>query len=159
MGKEGYERMKRFYEESEIGHQMAAPLKQNAVAFVEFDGDDQIYDLIKIDDRSVLRPKECERADIYFKFSSGSIDYLFDPPTESAEDYINRLCDCLLEKDPSKKVELKLLTSIIDGWRKGYIAMMKLGGPRGISTVAKIGIRIPGKFLRDKPKEDEDDDD
>ncbi|MFH1537487.1 MAG: hypothetical protein ABIH66_00915 [bacterium] len=158
MGKEGYERMKRFYEESEVGHQMAAPLKQKAVAYVEFQGDDQIYELIKIENRSVLRPKESERAEIFFKFSRGSIDYLFEPPSENVEDYINRLCDCMLEKDPSKKVEMQLLTSIVDGWRKGYIAMMKLGGTRAIATVARIGIRIPGKFIKDKTDGNDNDD-
>ncbi|MEW5947612.1 MAG: hypothetical protein AB1742_15595 [bacterium] len=149
MGTEGYERMKRFYEESEIGHQIAAPLVEGATAIVEFDGDPETYTLVKVKGRSVLKPGRPQKADIYFRFSAGAINYLFEPPTADAADYVNRLCDCLLETDPGKKVEFKLLQSLVTGWRKGYIAMMKLGGPRAISTVAKVGIRIPAKFLKD----------
>jgi len=156
MGSDGYQRMKKFYEESDIGHQLAAPLKEGTRAVVEFVGDQQLYGMEKVKGRTVLTPGKPEKAEIYFKFSEGSIDYLFNPPADDAADYINRLCDCLLEKDPNKKVELKLLTSVVDGWRKGYIAMMMLGGPRAVSTIAKIGIKIPARFLRTEKSEHEE---
>jgi hypothetical protein len=156
MSSEGYLRFKQFYEESDIGHQLAGPLKEGAIAWVEIANDEQIYELIKIDGRSVFRPKQSEKADIFFRFSEGSISYLFDPPTSDTAEYVNRLCECLLKKDRSQNVETQLLVSMVDGWRKGYISMIKLGGTRALATIAKIGILVPFKYLQDKKKDDDD---
>lgn len=140
--------MKHFFEESDIGHKTAAPLRQRSVAFAEFEDDDRKYELVKLGKRAVLRPRKSKKAEVLFKFSEGSIDYLFEPPPKSVQDFINRFFDCLLDEDASKKAELKLLTSIFDGWRKGYIKMLMQGGTRAVPTMAKVGINIPLKLLK-----------
>ncbi|MFH1537480.1 MAG: hypothetical protein ABIH66_00880 [bacterium] len=145
---ECHDRMKRFFEESDIGHGTAAPLRQKAVAFAEFEGDVEKYELVKLGKRCVLRPRKSKKAEVLFRFSKGSIDHLFEPPPESVHDFINRFFDCLIEKAPSKKAVVKLLTSIFDGWRKGYINMLLQGGGRAIPTMSKVGINIPLKLLR-----------
>ena len=87
---ECHDRMKRFFEDSEIGHKTAAPLKQNTVSFAEFEDDDGKYELVKLGKRCVLRPRKSKKAVVLFKFSKGSIDYLFEPPPESVREFINR---------------------------------------------------------------------
>ncbi len=146
MASREYEMMKQFYETSDIGHQFAKPLKEGATAIIEFEGDPEAYTMVKHRGRSVLKPGKPKKAEIYFWFSKAAVDYLFNPPAEDPQEYVNRLLECLLSKD--RPVKMKLLTSIVTGWRMGYIGMMKLGGPRAISTIAKLGIKIPTRFLR-----------
>lgn len=149
---QGYEILKKFYEESEIGHQVAKSLKEGTCAMIEFEGDPKIYKMHKKEGRTIIEEGKPEKAEMYFKFSNHALFYLFNPPTDNVSDYVNRLCDCVMEKDSLKRVEVKLLTSVIDAWRKGYISMMKLGGARAIATVATLGIRIPKKLLDSTPK-------
>ncbi len=146
MASREYELMKQFYETSEIGHQFAKPLKEGATAIIEFEGDPETYTMVKHKGRSVLKPGKPKKAEIYFWFSKAAVDYLFNPPTTDPQEYVNRLLDCLLDKE--KPVKMKLLTSIVNGWRMGYVAMLKLGGPRAIATIAKLGIKIPARFLK-----------
>lgn len=149
---QGYEILKKFYEESEIGHQVAKSLKEGTCAIIEFEGDPKIYKMHKKEGRTIIEEGKPEKAEMYFKFSNYALFYLFNPPTDNVSDYVSRLCDCVMEKDSTKRVEVKLLTSVIDAWRKGYISMMKLGGTRAIATVATLGIRMPKKLLDYTPK-------
>ena len=146
MASKEYDIMKEFYETSEIGHQFAKPLKEGATAIVEFEDDPETYTLVKHRGRSVLKPGKPKKAEIYFWFSKAAVDYLFNPPSTDPQEYVNKLLECLLSKE--KPVKMKLLTSIVTGWRMGYVAMMKLGGRKAIATIAKLGIKIPARFLK-----------
>ncbi|MFH1537481.1 MAG: hypothetical protein ABIH66_00885 [bacterium] len=139
--------MKRFFDESEIGRQVVVPLRQRAVAYFEFEGDEGKYELIKIGKRAYLRPGKSKKAEVRFRVGKEAVGYLFDTPLESVKDYVHRLCDCLEEKDPAKKVEMKMLTNFFDFWFKGYFGLLKMGGSRAIRTLAKIGIKVPRGFV------------
>lgn len=146
MASKEFDLMKEFYEKSEIGHYVAKPLKEGATAIVEFEGDPDTYAMIKHKGKTVLKVGKPEKAEIYFWFSKAAMQYLFYPESKDTKEYVNRLLDCMISKD--KPVKMKLLASIVTGWRKGYISMMKIGGTRAISTIAQLGVKIPARFLK-----------
>lgn len=148
MGTEDYEKMRRFFYESEIGRDVVVPLRHKATAYVDFEGDDNKYELIKLGKRAYIRPRKARKAEVHFWFSKWSVGYFFDQPLSGVRDYVHRLCDCLEERDPSKQVRMKMLTNMFDAWRKGYFGLLKLGGARALRTLPKIGIHVPRGFLR-----------
>lgn len=143
MNESYYPRLKKFLEESEVGHQMAAPLKQGCVVYTDLEGDDQKYELVKVKNKCVLRPRTSRRAELQFTFTRFSIDYLLEPTPTSVHDLMNRYFDCLLENDITKKAELKIRVSLLESVRKGYLKMLCLGGHRAIPTLVAVGIDIP----------------
>lgn len=138
-----YTRLKKYLEDSDVGHDMAAPLMQGSVVHTDIEGDPQKYELIKICDRCVLRPRKTKRADLYFGFTRGSLDYLLEPCPKNVHDLMNRFFDCLLENRADRKAELKVLVSQLEAAAKGYLKMLKLGGHRAVPTLAKIGVKLP----------------
>lgn len=148
MSNELYLRMKEFFETNPITKKLVEPLKEGAVAWMEFEGDETPYTLIKEKGKSVLRPGKPEKPELYMKFNKGAIDYLFELRSDNIQDYALRLFECAIRPTPERRVEGKLLTSLLDAYRKGYIKMLLLGGPKAVGWAAQLGISIPKKFLR-----------
>ena len=148
MSHELYLRMKDFFETNPVTKKLAAPLKEGAVAWIQFEGDDTSYTLIKENGMSVLRSGKPEKAELYMKLNKGAIDYLFELQSDNVQDYALRLFECAIRPTPERRVEGKLTTSLLDAYRKGYIKMLLMGGPKAISWAAQLGIQIPKKFLK-----------
>lgn len=148
MSQELYLRMKEFYETNPITMKLVAPLKEGAVAFIEFEGDDTPYTLVKEKGKSVLKPGKPAKHEMYMKFNKGAIDYILSTDSEKIEDYALRLFECAIRPTPERRVEGKLTTSLLDAYRKGYIKMLLLGGSKAVGWAAQMGISIPRKFLR-----------
>lgn len=137
------EKLKSFLEDSDVGHDMAAPLRQGCVVFTSIEGDDMKYEFVKTGNKCVLCKRRSKKADMYFKFTRGSLDIILEPPPENVKILMNRIFDCLLEKDETKKAELIIFTNFIDAASKGYFKMLRLGGSRAFPALAAVGIKIP----------------
>jgi len=148
MANELYLRMKEFFEVNPVTRKLAAPLKEGAVAEIAFDGDETIYTMIKEGGKSLLRPGKPERPEMVMKFNKGAIDYLFELQSDRIEEYALRLFECTISPTPERWVQAKITTSIVDAYRKGYIAMLLLGGPNAVKMAAQLGMKIPAKYLK-----------
>ena len=145
-----YLRMKEFFEVNPVTRKLAGPLKEGAVAELAFDGDATLYAMVKEGGRSVLRPGRPEHPEMVMKFNKGAIDYIFGLESEKVEDYALRLFECAVQPTQKRWVRVKLTTSILDAYRKGYIAMLLLGGPGAVKMAAQLGIKIPAKYVKKK---------
>ncbi len=137
-----------FLEVNEITRKVVEPLKEGAVAWVEIEGDPQPYTLIKKEGRSHFIEGKPEKPEVYFKFSKEAIDYLLSFKSDKIEDYVDRLSECMLNPTETRWIKFNLLTTMLDAARKGYIKMVLLGGKKALKTLAKLGIKIPKKFLK-----------
>lgn len=138
-----YNRLKQYLEESDVGHQMVEPLKKGCVVYTDIEKDNRKYELVKIKNRCELRLRESRHAELQFKFTHSSIDYLTEPPPENIHEMMNRFFDCLLEEDETKKAELIFRTNIFEIIRKGYLSLLLLGGQRAVPTLVSIGVELP----------------
>jgi hypothetical protein len=151
MATELFERMNHFYTQSTLAQKVAAPLKEGAVAEVQFEGDPGTYMMIKEGGRSVFKEGKPGKPQIYMKFSKGAIDFLLElqeKGIDDVEEYVTRFATCILEPTPERKIEFKLCANIITGARMGYFGMMRLGGKKALDVVLKMGIKVPAKFLK-----------
>ena len=150
MGNELYLRMKQFYEVSTLAQKVAAPLKEGAVAELQFEGDPETYLMIKEGGKSLVRPGKPKRPEIYMKFSAGAVDYLLElaqKGQDDIEEYVSRFGECILEPTPARKIEFKLCANVVTGARMGYFGMMRLGGRKALNLAFKLGIKVPKKFF------------
>ena len=150
MSEELYARMKKFYDESPLPQKVTKPLKEGAVAEVEFDGDPATYMMIKEGGRSVFKPGKPKKPEVYMKFSRGAVDYLLavkGDDEKAIEEYVSRLGECVLNPTPERWLQFKLCANVLTGARMGYFGMMRMGGRKAFDLALKLGIKIPKKFL------------
>jgi len=144
-------RIEKFYNQSPLAQMVAKPLKEGAVAEVQFEGDPESYMMIKEGGRSVFRKGKPKSPQIYMKYSRGAVDYLLEIPGEdkaALEEYISRFSECILSPGKDRKIEFKLCTNVLTGARMGYFGMMLLGGRKAVALVTKLGIKIPRQYLK-----------
>jgi len=144
-------RIEKFYNQSPLAQMVAKPLKEGAVAEVQFEGDPESYMMIKEGGRSVFRKGKPKSPQIYMKYSRGAVDYLLEIPGEdkaALEEYISRFSECILSPGKDRKIEFKLCTNVLTGARMGYFGMMLLGGRKAVALVTKLGIKIPQQYLK-----------
>ena len=150
MSEELYERMKKFYNESPLPQKVTKPLKEGAVAEVEFDGDPATYMMIKEGGRSLFKPGKPKKPEVYMKFNRGAVDYLLavkGDDEKAIEEYVSRLGECVLNPTPERWLQFKLCANVLTGARMGYFGMMRMGGRKAFDLALKLGIKIPKKFL------------
>lgn len=153
MGEKIAKRIEKFYNESELAQQIARPLKEGAVAEVQFEGDPESYMMIKEGGRSVFRKGKPKKPEIYMKYTKGAVDYLLDvqgTDKDALEEYITRFSECILSPNPQRKIEFKLCTNVLTGARMGYFNMMLLGGKKAVGLVTRLGVKIPQRYLKAK---------
>ena len=140
-----------FYNSSNLAQMVAGPLKEGAVAEVQFDGDPESYMMIKEGGVSYFRKGKPERPEVYMKYNGGAVDYLLEikgEDKESLQEYVARFSECILNPTKERKIEFKLCTNVVTGARMGYFGMMLLGGKKAIELVTKLGIKIPKRYLK-----------
>lgn len=150
MGDELFRKMKDFYDTSPLPQKVTQPLKEGAVAEVEFEDDPQTYMMIKEGGRSVFRPGKPKKPQVYLKFSKAAVDYLLEVKGDdqaAIEEYVSRLGECLLNPTPERWMKFKLCANLVTGSRMGYFSMMRLGGKKAVDLAFKMGIKIPRKYL------------
>lgn len=151
MATELFLKMREFYEKSPLAQKVAAPLKEGAVAEVEFEGDPGTYMMIKEGGKSVFKEGKPNKPQIYMKFSQGAVDYLLEleqQGTQDVQEYVARFADCILNPTPERRIQFKLCANIVTGARMGYFGMMRLGGKKALDLVLKMGIKVPKKFIK-----------
>ncbi len=151
MDQELFERMRDYYNNSELAQEVTKTLKEGAVGEVQFEDDPGTYMMIKENGRSVFKEGKPNKPQVYFKFSKGAVDYLLEleeSGSNDIEEYVTRFAKCILEPTPERKIEMKLCTNIVTGARMGYFGMMLMGGSKAVDLVVKMGIKIPKKFLK-----------
>ena len=140
-----------FYKSNELAQMVAGPLKEGAVAEVQFEGDADSYMMIKEGGRSHFRKGKPEKPEVYMKYNKGAIDYLFEvkgSDKEALEEYVARFSECILNPTKERKIEFKLCTNVVTGARMGYFSMMLLGGKKAVKLVTQLGIKIPKRYLK-----------
>jgi len=145
-----FERMRYFYGKSPLAQKVAAPLKEGAVAEVQFEGDPGTYMMIKEGGRSVFKEGKPNKPQLYMKFNEGAVNYLLEleeKGLDDVEEYVTRFSECILDPTPARKIELKLCANVVTGARMGYFGMMRLGGKKALNLVMRMGIKVPKKFL------------
>jgi hypothetical protein len=145
------ERMGRFYNSSGLAQKVAAPLKEGAVAEVQFEGDPDSYIMIKEGGKSVFRKGKPAKPQIYMQFSNEAVSWLMEIQGEdkaAIEEYISRFGACILDPTPTRWVKFKLCTNVVTGARMGYFGMMRLGGKKAFDLTIKLGIKIPARFMK-----------
>ena len=148
-------KVEEFYNNNELAQMVAKPLKDGAVAEVQFDGDPDSYMMIKEKGVSYFRKGKPEKPEIYMKYNKGAIDYLFEvqgSDKKALEEYVSRFSECIMDPTPERKIEFKLCTNVVTGARMGYFGMMLLGGKKAIALVTQLGIKIPKRYLKGAEK-------
>lgn len=143
-----YSKLKKFFENNKVAQRIVEPLKEGATARVEFEGDKNVYTLVKKGGKPTLLKKTPEKQEVVFVFSEEAVDYIISVKSDDVKDYVKALNDCVLFPTKTRWMRFKLTTTLIDAWRKGYMNMLKLGGKDAMKTVAKLGIKIPSRFLK-----------
>ena len=146
-------RIEKFYNESELAQHVAKPLKEGAVAEVQFEDDPDTYMMIKEGGRSVFRKGKPKNPQIYMKYSKGAVDYLLavkGTDKKDLQEYITRFSECILNPTAEKKIEFKLCTNVLTGARMGYFNMMLLGGKKAMRLITSLGVKIPQRYLKGK---------
>lgn len=144
-------KMGEFYNSSELSQLVTKPLKEGAVAEVQFDGDPESYMMIKEKGRSIFRKGKPNKPQVYMKFNRGAVDYLTEvqgSDKNAIEEYVARFSECILNPTDERRVEFKLTSNVLTGARMGYFGMMMLGGKKALALVKKLGIKIPKKLLQ-----------
>ncbi len=144
-------RIENFYNSSDLAQQIAKPLKEGAVAEVQFEGDPESYMMIKEGGRSVFRQGKPASPQIYMKYSKGAVDYLLavkGTDKKDLEEYVTRFSECILNPTDQRKIEFKLCTNVLTGARMGYFGMMLLGGKKAVKLITKLGIKIPARYMK-----------
>ncbi len=149
MSDELFRKMSEFYDRSELPQKVTKSLKEGAVAEVEFEGDDQVYQMIKENGRSHFRPGKPVKPQIYMKFSKEAAEWLMSIGGDSEEDieeYVARFGECILSPTETRYIKFKLCTNVVTGARMGYFGMMKAGGKKALDLTLKLGIKVPKAF-------------
>jgi hypothetical protein len=144
------ERMGRFYNSSPLAQKVAGPLKEGAVAEVQFEGDADSYMMIKEGGKSHFKKGKPAKPQIYMQFSNEAAEWLMAIPGEdqaAIHEYISRFGTCILDPTPTRWVKFKLCTNVVAGARMGYFGMMRLGGKKALDLTIKLGIKVPKRFI------------
>ena len=151
MAKSIAEKMDKFYNTSGLAQKIAAPLKEGAVAEVQFEGDPESYMMIKEGGKSHFRKGKPKKPQVYFKFSKEAVEWMLEikgDDKKAIEEYISRFGTCILDPTPERWVKFKLCTNVVTGARMGYFGMMRLGGKKALDLTVKLGIKIPKRFMK-----------
>ena len=147
---EMYEKMKHFYETSDLPQEVTKPLRNGAVAEVHFEGDPDTYVMIKEGGRSIFRKETPAKPQIVLKYYGDAVDYLIGDQVDgelTVKEYATRLGECVLTPTKERRIDFKLCCNVVTAARMGYFGMMLKGGRTAVSLVKKLGIKIPQKYL------------
>lgn len=143
-----YQAFKRFFEANEIGNRLIGPLREQAAAIVEFEGDPQIYKIVKVRGRAVFEHGRPASAEVYVKFSRFAVEAILAPNATKPSEYVERFCQLAAESDPVKRIEFKLLCTQGEAIRKGYLGIIASGGKQLVDMLAPMGYSLPQDFVR-----------
>jgi len=141
-----YEIMRRFYAENLAAVKAASSLADGASSRVEFEGDNQVYTLIRESGKSILKQGTPESPELYFRFTHAAVHYITDSPPEEIGTIAKRLIDCLKSTDPSLKVDFKVIAPLGVFHQKGYFKILKLAGVE----VPKIFVKHLWIYMKSK---------
>ena len=123
-------------------------LKDDTVSLVKFEGDDQDYEWLKLDGENICRPGNPEKPDLYFRFSSGAVSYLNDIQTSDIGEFMIRMFECILTKDPEKKIDFRIVSNFRRLASTGHINLLLKSGPKTATFAAKHGVKSIGDLRR-----------
>ena len=151
MSEHSFEKMKKYYDSSDLPQRVTKSLKEGAVAEVQFENDPDSYMMIKENGKSVFKKGKPNKPQIYMKYSDAAIDYLIelqDSGKEDLEEYVSRFSECILFPTEDKWIKFKLCTNVVTGARMGYFGMMAVGGKKALDLTVKLGIKVPKRFMK-----------
>lgn len=143
-----YQAFKRFFEANEIGNRLIGPLREGAAAIIEFEGDTAIYKVVKVRGRAAFEIGRPASAEIYVRFSRHSVEAILAPNATKPIEYVERFCTLVVEPDPAKRIDVKLLCTHGEAIRKGYLGVAAAGGRRLAETLISLGYSLPQEFVR-----------
>lgn len=143
-----YQIFKRFFEANEIGNRLIGTLREGAAAIIEFDGDPQIYKVVKVRGRALFESGRPASAEVYLKFSRHAVEALLAPNATKPLEYVQRMSQLMSEPDPLKRLEIKLLSTHGEAVRKGYLGVVAAGGKLLASSLAALHFALPHEFVK-----------
>lgn len=143
-----YQAFKRFFEANEIGNRLIGTLREGAASIVEFEGDPQIYKIVKIRGRAVFEAGRPASVEAYVKFSRHAVEMLLAPNATKSSEYVQRFAGLLTESDPSKRIEIKLLCTHGEAIRKGYLGVVAAGGKTLAEALVALHFALPSELVR-----------
>jgi hypothetical protein len=143
-----YQAFKRFFEANEIGNRLIGTLREGAASIIEFEGDPQIYKIVKIRGRAVFEAGRPASVEAYVKFSRHAVEYILAPNATKPAEYVQRFTALMLEPDPAKRIELKLLCTHGEAIRKGYLGVVASGGKTLAEALVSLHFSLPAEFVR-----------
>ena len=111
-----FEKMKDFYETSSFAKKLAEPLKEGAVAEIQFEGDPKSYSLVKEGGKSVIKEGKPKKPEVYMKYSQGAADYLYELHEQKVDDlnvWMDRFSECVLRPTKERKIEFKICANLV----------------------------------------------
>ena len=96
---------------------------------------------------SVLEPGAAEDPDLAFCFPPAAIETLAATGGHVA-DFALALFALMLETDPERRVELRVVAPFARLARRGYVDLLVRGGPRLLWFAARHGVRSVGQLRR-----------
>ncbi len=142
------EKFQNFISKHPVYIKVSSFLDEGTSSLVRFEDDDKDYEWLKEDGRSICRPGHPHDPYFYFKFSTGSIEYLSDIQNSDIGEFITRLFECILTNDPSKRIDFKIISSYRRLIKSGHINLVLKSGPKTMRLAAKHGIKSIGDLAR-----------
>lgn len=143
-----YQIFRRFFDANEIGNRILGTLREGAAAILEFEGDPQIYKIVKVRGRALFEPGRPASAEVYLRFSRHAVESLLAPNATRPQEYVQRVVSLLRESDPERKIEVKLLSTHGDAMRKGYLGLVAAGGRLLAEALIELRFSLPADFVR-----------
>jgi hypothetical protein len=143
-----YQIFKRFFEANEIGNRLVASLREGSACVLEFEGDPQMYKVVKVRGRALFESGRPAKAEVYLKLSRHAVEALLALEMNRPEAYVERFIALLEEVEPTQRIELKLLCSQGEAMRKGYLGIVAAGGRPFADSLARMNYAFPSGFLK-----------
>jgi hypothetical protein len=105
------------------------------------------FRLVRHAGESVLEPGRAADPDLAFCFAPAAIEAL-EATRGSVGDFALALFRLMLDADPERRVELRVIASFVRLLRRGYVGLLLRGGPRLLRFGAAHGVRSLAELRR-----------
>lgn len=124
---------------SDLGRAAARPLSSKAVIAFQIEGEPLVW-LMKKDGRLAVLPTAPEfEVDFTFTATRIAIDEIFALQTATMGDVAIHVTELLASSDPKRNLRVRVHAGIFDLLRRGYLAVLPLGGTQFLRYLAERG--------------------
>jgi hypothetical protein len=142
------ERLAELFRAHPVWRGAAEHVSQDAASNVYFSQrPGEVFRLVRRGGESRLEPGAAADPDLAFLFTPASIDAL-EATQGGVGDFALALFRLMLEQDPERRVELRVIAPFGRLLRRGYVSLLLRGGPRLLRFGAAHGVRNVAELRR-----------